>query len=366
MIGLRTWVCVIVSVTAAGSGCGEPITGPENPLDGAVDPTASEPTCLDGELRREANPPLAGSIRISEWMANPDGRDTDLEWVELWVSDAADLRGLQLGPAVDALEPVVDGDLCFPVDAGSWVVFGASPAAAPRVDAELPFSLGNAGPRSILAALDGVVLDRVDYEGANEGVVGKVDPDGKRCDGGEATPGGANPPCPVVLEAGECLEEGTARAVKPPAVGEAWISEWMADPASVDNRSGEWVEVRLHTASDLNGLTLSDRSGSSTVVESDACLSVDAGAHILFAREVDASKNGGLEGAPIPLGISLNNRDETIHLEAYGEELDRVTYESAERGVATQVDDLGSRCPAVDTYGAGDLGTPGAANPPCL
>ncbi len=357
---------MVVCVAAAGSGCGEPITGPGKPLDGAADPVPSEPTCLDGDRRREANPPPAGSVRVSEWMANPEGRDTDLEWVELWISDAADLRGLELGPSPDALAPVVDDDSCFPVDAGSWVVFGASPAAAPRVDAELPFSLGNSGSRSIIVAVDGVVIDRVDYEGADEDVVGRIDTEGRRCHGGEATPGVANPPCPVVLEAGECLDEGTPRAVKPPALGEAWISEWMADPASVDNRSGEWVEVRLDTASDLNGLTLSDRSGSSTVVESDACLSVDPGTHILFARELDSSKNGGLEGALRPLGISLNNRDETIRLEADGKELDLVTYESAERGVAMQVDELGSRCAAVDSYGEGDLGTPGAANPPCL
>jgi hypothetical protein len=65
------------------------------------------------------------------------------------------------------------------------------------------------------------------------------------------------------------------------------------------------------------------------------------------------------------LSFSLNNRDETITLLVNGEELDAISYESSPSGVAMQVDELGQRCAAVTSYGAGDLGTPGAANPRC-
>ena len=116
----------------------------------------TEGLCLDAGSRRAIRAPSPGDLGITEWMANPEGADADFEWVEASFSVDADLNGFQLGPAPDALKVIVDQEECFPVDAGARVVFGASPAAAPRVDAELTFSLGNSGPRAIVAALDGV------------------------------------------------------------------------------------------------------------------------------------------------------------------------------------------------------------------
>ncbi len=45
--------------------------------------------------------------------------------------------------------------------------------------------------------------------------------------------------------------------------------------------------------------------------------------------------------------------------------LDSVSYARAKAGVAVQVDALGNVCDAVQAYGDGDLGTPGAPNPWC-
>ena len=365
MFGVRSWArgfaCTILLV----SGCGEPLTDSALPQDDPVQEPSPVDTCIDVDGRREARPARPGTVRITEWMANPEGRDNEFEWVEVWFAEDTDLQGLELGPSLDGAETVAEGEMCVPVDAGSWVVFGASPAAAPRVDAELGFSLGNSGSRAIVVARDGVVLDRVDYDGAVEGLATQVDADGTRCDAVMASPGAPNPLCQAVLGAGECFDEGIARAVDGPEVGEASISEWMADPDAVDNRHGEWVEVRFETAIDLNGLTLSDRSGASTMVESEDCIEVAAGAHLVFARELDPSENGGIAVAARPLSFSLNNGDETISLFVDGEELDVVSYESSASGVAIQVDELGQRCAAMAPYGAGDLGTPGAANPSC-
>ncbi len=333
-----------------------------------------EGTCLEGGSDRTITVPEPGEVHIREWMANPEGADAELEWVEALFDAEVDLNGFQLGPAPDALKAVIDQEDCFRVGAGTWVVFGASPAAAPRVDAELGFSLGNSGARSIVAGVDGVVLDRLDYDGTVEGVAWQVDANEEVClaflqDEYAAhnfgTPGEANPTCPLVLGPGMCFDEGTPREIVSPGPGEASITEWMANPASVGNREGEWIEVRIDAAVDLNGLILSDLTSSRTTIADEDCVSAQAGAHLIFARNANPAENGGIEGVDAELSLSLNNSNETITLSIADRVLDSVTYERSKAGVATQVDELGNICDAVLGYGDGDLGTPGSANPWC-
>ena len=322
--------------------------------------------CVQDGTRRELVTPATGDVRIEEWMANPEGLDADLEWVEVYFPRVVDLNGLQLGPAPEELSLVVESDDCFPVDAGARVVFGASPAAAPRVDAELPFSLRNSGEHSIVAAVGGVVLDRVDYLDAVEGVSWQRDDAGEVCLAASvSTPGEPNPSCAPVLAEGQCLDGGVPRDIVRPRAGRARISEWLASPNAVDDRVGEWVELRFDDAVDLNGLTLSDRSASSPSFEGTTCHSVAAGAHIVWARELGPELNGGIGLAAAELGISLNNRDEDIVLSVDGEVLDAVSYARSEPGVAVQVDSSGLRCAATLEYGDGDFGTPGLPNPAC-
>jgi len=333
-----------------------------------------EGLCLDAGSGRAIRIPAPDEVHITEWMANPDGADADFEWVEALFDENADLNGFQLGPAPDALKTIIDREECFPVGAGTRVVFGASPAAAPRVDAELGFNLGNSEPRAIVAGVDGVVLDRVDYEATAEGVAWQVDPNGAVClalpeqeylEGNFGTPGDANPDCPPVLGPGMCFDEGTPRDVVSPRPGDARITEWMANPSSVGNREGEWVEVRFDAATDLNGLVLSDLASSATI-ENESCLRVAGGTHAVFARNTSPDENGGVEAVSAELSLSLNNSNETISLSVDGQVLDSVTYARSEAGVATQVDELGNVCDAVHAYGEGDFGTPGSANPWCF
>ena len=334
-----------------------------------------EGTCVEGNTARALVAPRAGQVRLTEWMADPEGLDADFEWVEVAFDAEVDLNGFELGPSTDDLGVAVDGGTCFPVDAGARVVFGASPAAAPRVDAELGFSLGNTGNRSIVAAFDGIVLDVVSYAGTTEGAAWQVDDDSRLClvgasneyaPGNLGTPGKPNPPCPPRLEEGMCLDGGTPRKIVSPSVGQAHISEWMADPVAVDNRAGEWVEIQVGAAVDLNGLTLTDLTASTSTLQSDDCLSVPARTPVLWARSFDPSVNGGVEDVSAELSLSLNNRSETITLSVGAEVLDSVSYARAEAGAATQVDPLGKVCSATTRYGDGDLGTPGLPNPWCL
>lgn len=341
-------------------------------------PCASMPlegVCMDGASARTPVAPREEDVRITEWMANPEGPDASLEWVEVTFSERADLHGLQLGPSTDDLNVVIGSDACFPVDAGERIVFGASPAAAPRVDAELDFSLGNSGVRTIVVAIGDVVLDEVYYEGTTAGLAWQVDGAASMCLADASneyaphnfgTPGAPNPTCPPVLEVGMCLDDGVPRSIVRPDVGQARIVEWMADPIAVDNRMGEWVEVRFDAAVDLNGLMLADLTGPAGALESDECMAVPAGTHAVWAREPDPSLNGGVDAVVAKLHLSLNNRDETIILTVDEKLLDSVSYARAEPGAATQVDQLGEVCTASTRYGDGDLGTPGSPNPSCL
>ncbi len=335
-----------------------------------------EGTCLDGETRRPIDPPAPGEVEITEWMANPAGLDGELEWVEVRFNGPADLNGIRLGSQEGSLGgPIVD-DVCFPVDAGGWVVFGASPAAAPRVDAELEVSLGNDEARTIVVAFEETVLDRVEYVGSEEGVAWQVDPAGLVClvdavadyeyrDANFGTPGASNPSCKPVLEEGTCLDGETPRPIRSPSAEQVEITEWMANPSMVGNRQGEWVEVRFAAAVDLNGLVWSDLTRATEALERDECLSVLAGAFAVFARNANGDENGGLPFVDAELGVSLNNTDEMLSISIDGEVLDSISYEKSQPGVATQVDESGFVCDAIVQYGDGDLGTPGAPNPPC-
>jgi len=126
------------------------------------------------------------------------------------------------------------------------------------------------------------------------------------------------------------------------------------------------VEVRFDAAVDLNGLVLSDLTSSTTTVAGEDCLRIRAGTHVVFARNANPEENGGIEGVDAELSLSLNNSDETITLSIDGQVLDSVTYARSKAGVATQVDATGNVCDAVRTYGDGDFGTPGSANPWCF
>ncbi|MGB8329432.1 MAG: lamin tail domain-containing protein [Polyangiales bacterium] len=330
--------------------------------------------CLEDGSGRGMIAPGPGDVRITEWMANPKGTDAGFEWVELLFFGPADLNGVQLGPAPELLSTMRAGEDCFPVGAGSRVVFGASPAAAPRVDAELRFSLGNTGPRSIVVGVSGVVLDEVQYSGTVEGTAWQVDSGGVAClalpedeyaAGNLGTPGEANRDCVLPLEPGMCFDNGVPRPIVSPRVGEVQITEWMANPSSVGNREGEWVEIRFHAAADLNGLSLSDLASNTMVVDGEACLPVEAGGYVVFARNTNPSENGGIPDVDAELPLSLNNGEETLTLSIGREILDLVTYDRSTAGVATQIDENGIVCDAELAFGDGDLGTPGSANSRC-
>ena len=136
-------------------------------------------TCNDGGTEREAVVPVLGDLVISEFMASPNGDDTTHEWFEVFAVESVDLQGLVAGRTADGMSPLVSGDDCVHVDAGDYVVFARSDAAAengglPAVTAEFGFALVGAG--SIFLGVGDDVLDEVTWTAVTANASTALDP----------------------------------------------------------------------------------------------------------------------------------------------------------------------------------------------
>jgi hypothetical protein len=193
------------------------------------------------------------------------------------------------------------------------------------------------------------------------------------------TPGAQGPACGAMVGPGMCLDGGVPRAIAYPVAGDLVLSEWMPDPAAVGDTDGEWFELYVGAAVDLNELELSRFTAGAFALEdalaSADCLTVPAGSYVVFARNTDAMLNGGLPVVDFEIAFSLVNAGGGLAVGLAGVHLDEVQWAGSSVGAATSLDPaaltpagndvVGNLCPAVDPYGLGDTGTPGAANPGC-
>lgn len=357
----------------------------------------SPPRCREGEDFRPAVWPELGDLVITELHANPSTvADVDGEWIELYAHRTVDLNGLafRIG-ATDEPAFVLDQADCMRLQAHEYFVLARQTeenGGLPRVDQILGFGLANQGVE-LSIGVGREILDRVPNSSGVEGAALGLDPrhfsprenddPNNWClavspygDGDLGTPGTMNDPCDLPPRAGECEDGEQLRAASPPGPGDLVITEVMADPAVVDDRGGEWFEVLANRAVDLQGLVIQSREGThQTSLEGAACLPVAAGVRIVFARNPDPSQNGGLPTAHPYGGVSLTNGAGDLSLLHAGRVLDSVRWVSTTPGVAHSYyqpepssdgnDDLQHWCEAASEFGDGDLGTPGAPNPPC-
>lgn len=387
--------------------------------------------------------PRPGDLVITEVMANPRGDDTLGEWLELLATAPVDLNGLTVGS--DSTGTKVEGRACISLAAGERAVLARRADAVlngglPPPVATFGVDLRNSSGVVMVRAGD-VLIDAVVYGPAEEGVATQVSAplsDAKRNDSQEAwcrateaygtrgnlgTPGRVNRTCTGggvdggVPDAGApdagradagapdagrsdagapdagtadagtpvngCIDRATGRvrAARVPDAGALVLTEFMADPSAVADATGEWVEVLALRDVDLNGVSLSNESGSSTALASTLCLSLKAGGRAVLARSEDVSVNGGLPAVLGTFSFNLANTagSRMLRLSVEGRLLDAVSWTTAAvPGVSSQVDpsrsdstrnDLaGSFCPAPvgARYGLGDRGTPGVENRPCV
>lgn len=366
---------------------------------------SAEGRCSDAGVEREVVAPAVGEVVITELHPNPlavvDGAG---EWFELLVLAEVDLNGLQLGKVPGDVRVTLTSSECVRVTPGTYVLFASSAESTTNggltsVNFVADLTLGSTGG-GLFVGHDDVVLDAVGYAASEVGTALQLDPrhltsvenddEARWChasapygDGDRGTPGGANTRCAFPLPPGMCDDGGVLRPLVPPAPGDVLITELMPDAGAVSDTEGEWFEVYVARDVDLNGLELGTALGSVGFrVEQDACLRVAAGSHVVFAKNA-AGANGGLPSDAIDYDtLTLGNgataaQPGTLFVGLGGTVLDVARWFTSAAGVSRSLDREvrgadgndaeSSWCAAAadDTFGDGDRGTPGEANPTC-
>jgi hypothetical protein len=344
-------------------------------------------TCEEDGRERAMDPPRVGDVVVSEVMADPDLVDDALgEWLEVFVARDLDLNGLAIGKHGEEPLDIVGSTGCVRVAAGTHVLFAASDDAArngglPARDFPLTLALSNdegSTVPSVELRWGEVSLDVVTWRASEPGRAMNLDPDAHDpeanddaaafCDAQHAygdgdfgSPGAANHDC---LAAGECVDDGVARAIRVPRARDVIVTELMPQPEAVPHADGEWFELLAVAAFDLNGLELGENGEVEDTIESAACLPVAAGERLVFARETDPDVNGGLPRVDGTYGFALSN-DDAFFVGHGGAMLHEVAWAESTAGASRSRDGQGRWCDAMASYGAGDRGTPGERNPSC-
>jgi len=156
------------------------------------------------------------------------------------------------------------------------------------------------------------------------------------------------------------------------------INEIMQNPAAVSDSAGEWFEIFNPSGSavDIDGWTILDNDIDTHVIDNGGPLLVPAGGYVVLSTNADSLTNGGVSvDYEYGSGFFLSNgADELVLLDTSAAEIDRVEWDGgatfpdptgASMSLADPAldNDVGANwCTASTTFGAGDLGTPGAAN----
>jgi hypothetical protein len=353
--------------------------------------------CIDGDAVRDAVPPVAGDLVITEILPNPKGADDGKEWFEVYVKRDVDLNGLQLGTTAPTVLKTFTSPNCLRVTTGSYLIFanndGSVPdGGLPRVDFRFSFTLVNSA-RGVFLGFGDQLLDAITYGAPSEGVARSLDPDAfdpaandadsAFCDAanlyGDATnfgtPGSPNPKCPASGD--HCIDaNGDVRPVVFAGLGDLVISEIMSNPSKVGDDEGEWFEVTVLRDIDANGIEMGTVPGTPRNIVADAaCRPRPAGSRLVFAHSADPTLNGGLPAPEATFGFTLGNTSGTLYVGANGTIIDQFSWTHSSDGAATALDpgkidavtndDEASWCDATQTYGDGDHGTPGGPNDAC-
>jgi hypothetical protein len=367
-------------------------------------PVGIPTTCLENGEERAIVPPSPGDLVISEFHANPQIVEDDVgEWFEIYSATRVDLNGVTFGENDEDRE--VEGTIgameCLTIEAGGYFVVArlndpGSNGGIPVVDATFDYDLNNS-TSSLFIDYGDEELDSVAWTSSTAGAASALDPDflsvagndnpDAFCeavtpygDGDLGTPGAANDvQCDIAPPLGQC-HDGTGYVdVISPALGDVIITEFHANPASVDDTDGEWFELRAAAAFHLNGLELGRYNDGvpevESVVEANDCILVGVGDHVVIARETDTSVNGGLEPVATTFDFSLGNSDGNMFVGLGGEILDEITWATSESGATTALDpsitdpagndDPANWCISTTPYGDGDLGSPAEENLAC-
>lgn len=161
--------------------------------------------------------------------------------------------------------------------------------------------------------------------------------------------------------------------------GDVVINEIMPDPAAVADEVGEWFEIynRSTALVDLNGWILKHNAGDWCKIVSPGPIVLTPSQYFVLGINADAATNGGVPVDYQYAGFRLaNTLDDIILLNASAAEIDRVVYSGAYP--LAEGASMALLSPELDNNvgvnwvlsaaqwpgSAGDLGSPGAPNPP--
>ncbi|MDP6943375.1 MAG: lamin tail domain-containing protein, partial [Myxococcota bacterium] len=167
-----------------------------------------------------------------------------------------------------------------------------------------------------------------------------------------------------------------------PLAGSVIFTEVLVNPEQSADSEGEWLEI-LNTSDafvDLSGCVLEDNQEDLHALSPSAPFVMGPGELRVLAASPTPAFNGGLS-PDYAYGTSflLANDQDEFRLRCGEVVIDQVSYDAGawglQPGVAWQLDagqfdevandDASAWCLAYDSYGKGDLGTPGAPNPAC-
>ncbi|MFC1988478.1 lamin tail domain-containing protein [Chloroflexota bacterium] len=157
------------------------------------------------------------------------------------------------------------------------------------------------------------------------------------------------------------------------------INEIMANPRSVSDSDGEWIEIYNPTSSniDIDGWTITDGE-TDHIIDNGGPLVISDKGYLILGSNADSNVNGGVNvayayGSYFDGGLGLsNNGDEVMLYDPDGVEVDRMHYNGILVGwggfslelINPELDNdyLGSWVRATTPYNGSDLGTPGQPN----
>ncbi len=105
------------------------------------------------------------------------------------------------------------------------------------------------------------------------------------------------------------------------------ITEFLADPKSVADEAGEWIELYNSGTSTINlrGWVLADLDSDRHTIDADVL--VEAEGYVVLARNGDATANGGVPVHHVYSGFSLaNGADEIVLIAPNDVEVDRAIW----------------------------------------
>jgi hypothetical protein len=165
---------------------------------------------------------------------------------------------------------------------------------------------------------------------------------------------------------GDTTDNGITPVIpSPTAAGEVLLSELMADPSTLSDLLGEWIEVRNASATEFNlrDCVFSDAASVNFVVDVD--LIIGAGEYRTFSRGANPGFTADFSYGSS--GLTLDNSGDTVTLTCNGVAIDSRTYINPIPGNSSALSNDGNGKWCIDLVNIynGDRGTPGAANINC-